>query len=216
MNLFLFLITMYKLNTVFSMKDFFEKFKVEKPEFQLLKTGEHQLRLTRVEFVNSFEKYNHQLKDKEFEWKDAVPQIAITVVAAEKGKSGGLTHRFNGLGYKRFDDDDITDKDRSKGINKAGYFCVEDSDGDIVRVPSEKRTQQCKNILNQFALAMQIKEGENLIEGLNAAIAEQRTFTATVMNDPYNGKDQLKLTGFKASKSAVMADSADTDSEYSA
>lgn len=197
------------------MRDFFSNFKVEKPEFQLLPTGEHNLRVTRIEFVNSFEKYNHQAKEKEFEWKDAVPQMAVTVVAAEKGKSGGLTHRFNGLGYMRWDDPEITDKMRKTAHNKSGYYCVEDEEGDIVRVPSEKRTQQCKNIMNQFALSLGIKEGDNLVEGLNDAIAEQRTFRATVINDPYQGKDQLKLAGFKAA-AVVNADAAGDDGEYSA
>jgi hypothetical protein len=198
------------------MRDFFNSFTVEKPEFQLLGTGEHELRITRVEFVNSFEKYNHQPKDKEFEWKDAVPQMAVTVVAAEKGKSGGLTHRFNGLGYMKWDDPEITDKMRKTALNKSGYYCITDEEGDIVRVPSEKRSQQCKNIMNQFALALGIKEGDNLIEGINDAIANQKTFRATVINDPYMGKDQLKLAGFKASAKVSAGDDGDDTGEYSA
>jgi hypothetical protein len=196
------------------MRDFFNSFKVEKPAFELLKTGEHELRVTRLEIVNSFEKYNHQRKEKEFEWSDAVPQIAITVVAAEKGKTGGLTHRFNGLGYRRWDDPDVTEAEKKKAINLMGYLCVTDKEGDVVRCISEKRTQQCKNIMNQFAMAFGVKEGENLIDGIEAGIQEQRTFRAMVINDQYDGKDQLKLTGFKASKSVETK--TETEDEYSA
>jgi hypothetical protein len=188
-------------------KDFFAGFKVEKPEFALLPAGEHTVRLTRVEPLSSFEKYDHQLKDADRlpQWKDACPQLAVTIVSAEPGKSGGMTHRFNGMGYVKYEE--LSEKERKSGKfeNIEGYACTKDDDGDLVRIPSDSRTEQCANIINQFATAVGVKEGENLMLGLNAAAAEGRTLRVTVTNDPYQGKDQLRLTKFRATAKAMTA-----------
>ena len=133
------------------MNDFFLSKKVEKPQFNLLTAGEHIVRLIRYEETDSFSQFNGEAKSKVTAWKEATPQLAITVVAAEKGKSGGLTHRFNGLGYVKMKD--LNDEQRESGMyeDEGGYACTLNEDGILVREISPEATKACNNILNQFA-----------------------------------------------------------------
>lgn len=188
------------------MSDFFKKFKVAKPEFALLAVGEQIVRLLRIEEMNSFQQYNGTPKDELPEWQNATPQLAVTVVAAEEGKNGGLTHRFNGCGFEKYDD--LTDKQIKSGkyVNVGGYACYKDGDDDLVRLESEENTKACANIMNQFAAALQIEEEMELIEGLQQAIADQIPFRVTVTNEPHNGKDQLRLNRFRSIIKVAVAD----------
>ena len=191
------------------MSDFFKKFKVSRPEFALLPVGEQIVRLLRTEEMNSFQQYNGTPKDELPEWQNATPQLAVTVVAAEEGKNGGLTHRFNGCGYVKHDE--LSDKEIKSGnyVNVDGYACYKDDDKDLVRKESDERTQACANIMNQFAAALQVEEETDLLEGLNQAITEQTPFRVTVTNDPYDGKDQLRLSRFRSIAKVAVGDDFD-------
>lgn len=178
--------------------DFFKDFKVSKPEFNLLPTGEHVVRIIRAEEVTSFQQFSGDEKVNLPEWKDATPQLAITVVSAEEGKSGGLTHRFNGRGYVKMNELSKEQRDSGDYEDKNGYACSLNEDGLLVREVSEKYTKECANIINQFAGALGIKEGTKLGKALANAIAGQTQFRVTVINKPYEGKDQLRLERFKA------------------
>jgi hypothetical protein len=189
------------------MNDFFKDFKVSKPEFNLLPTGEHLLKIIRAEELTSFQQFNGDEKIKLPEWKDATPQLAVTVVAAEKGKSGGLTHRFNGRGYVKMSE--LTPEQRKSETyeDQQGYACSLNEDDLLVREVSKEHTQECANIINQFAAALQIEPGKKLGKALIEAIANETTFRATVVNIPYEGRDQLRLERFKAVKAVpVKAD----------
>lgn len=188
--------------------DFFKNFEVSAPEFNLLGVGEHVVRLIRAEEVTSFQQFNGDEKIKKPEWKDATPQLAITVVAAEEGKSGGLTHRFNGRGYVKMSELSKEQRESGEYEDKEGYACSLNEDGLLVREVSDVHTKECANILNQFAAALGIKPSEKgkpetyLGAQLLARIADQTTFRVTVVNKPHLGKDQLRLERFK-SMSAV-------------
>ena len=185
------------------MKDFFKSMDVERPEFNLLSPGDHIVRLIRYEETDSFTKYSGDPKGKDFGWADPTPQLAVTFVAAESGKSGGITHRCNGLGYVKHDE--LSDEQRSSGDYEeiGGYACTANEDGEIVRIVSPEAAKACKNILNQLASALGGKEGDNFGEVLDNAIANQTKLTITVINDPYEGKDQLRVTRFKAVAATV-------------
>lgn len=178
--------------------DFFKDFKVSKPEFNLLPAGEHVVRIIRAEEVTSFQQFSGDEKIVLPEWKDATPQLAITIVSAEEGKSGGLTHRFNGRGYLKMSE--LSKEQRESGAyeDKSGYACSLNEDGLLVREVSETHTKECANIINQFAGALGIKEGTKLGNALINAISDQVKFRVTVVNVPYQGKDQLRLSRFKA------------------
>jgi len=187
-------------------KDYFGEFKVEKPEFSLLPEGDSRVRVIRAEILNSFQKFNGSPKDELPQWKNATPQLAITVVASEKGKNGGLTHRFNGCGYEKYDE--LSQKQMESGDfeNIDGYACKKDKDGDIVRIVSKERTESCNNIINQFAAAMQLPVDSNLMDGVNRAIAEKTEVNVTVVNKPFDGRDQLRLEKFRAAAAVTVDD----------
>jgi hypothetical protein len=186
--------------------EFFKNFKVSKPEFNLLPLGTHAVRLIRYEEVNSFQQYNGDEKLKLPAWKDATPQLAITVVAAGDGKSGGMTHRFNGRGYVKMNE--LTDKQRKSGKyeDQQGYACSLNDDNLLVREVSEQHTKECANIINQFAGALGVKEGSKLGNALDKAIEAKIKFSVTVVNEPYEGADQFRLAKFKPATVAVAAD----------
>lgn len=178
--------------------DFFKDFKVSKPEFNLLPAGEHVVRMIRAEEVTSFQQFSGDEKINLPAWKDATPQLAITVVSAEEGKSGGLTHRFNGRGYTKMNELSKEQRDSGEYEDHEGYACSLNEDNLLVREVSEQHTKECANIINQFANALGIKEGTKLGKALANAIANQTKFRVTVVNKPYQGKDQLRLERFKA------------------
>ena len=178
--------------------DFFKSMQVERPEFNLLPVGEHVVRLIRAEETDSFSQFNGEQKKKDFGWKDRTPQLAITVVAAEEGKSGGMTHRLNGLGYVKYNDLSDAQKESGEYEDIGGYACSANEDGQLVREISPEHTKQCKNILNQFAASIGAQAGDSLGDVLTRAIANQTKFRVTVFNDEYDGREQLRLTRFKA------------------
>lgn len=186
---------------------FFEDFKVSKPEFNLLPVGEHVVRIVRMEETSSFQQFNGTQKDELPPWKDAEPQLAITFVSAEEGKTGGITHRFNGLGYTKFDELSAEDKKSGDYEDHKGYACTLNEDGLLVRVRNEKRTKACENILNQLAGSLGIKEGTSLGTGLQTAIADQTKLVITVTNDPFEGRDQMRATRFRS----ITAKTVDAD-----
>jgi len=187
-------------------KDYFGEYVVEKPEFTKLPEGDSTVRIIRAEALTSFQKYDGSPKDELPEWKDSGPQLAITVVASEEGKNGGLTHRFNALGYKRYDELSAKELESGKYENIGGYACVANKSGDMTRMIDTDRTQSCKNILNQFAAAAQIPVGETLMEGVAKAIANKTNMRVTVTNKQFEGEDQLRLTRFRAEVTATVDD----------
>lgn len=186
--------------------DYFNDFKVEKPEFQLLPEGEQLVRVIRRTVLNSFQQYSGQPKEDLPEWQNATPQLAITVVAAEEGKNGGLTHRFNGCGYRKYDELSEKEMKSDKYENVEGYACYKDKDSDLVRETDKDRTKSCSNILNQFAASLRIKEGDSLMEGIDNAILNKTPFRVTVTNELYNGKDQFRLNRYRAAAAVAVDD----------
>jgi len=180
------------------MNDHWESFKTSKPEFNLLSEGEHNLRVIRYENVNSFLQYNGNPKDELPAYRNPCPQLAITVVAADEGKSGGLTFRMNRIGFVKYDE--LTEKQIKSGKyeNVAGWACLKDSDDDLVREEDADKTKACENIINQFAAALAIPEGSNLLEAMDASIESKAVFRGTVTNEPYEGRDQLRLGRFRS------------------
>lgn len=176
---------------------FFRSLGVAKPEFQHLAEGVNIVRILRIEETDSFSQFKGTVKDELPEWSDPTPQLAITFVSAEKGKSGGITHRYNGKGNKKYDD--LTDAEIASGKfeNVRGYACVYNKQNQLVRVEDPEKTQMCANIINQLATALRIEESDEegaLMEGLENARIEETCVQITVVNEQYNGKDQYRVT----------------------
>jgi len=190
---------------------FLKSRKVGEVQFKKLDVGTAVVRLLNAEETNSFQQYNGTAKEAEKPWSDATPQVAITVVSAEAGKSGGLTHRFNLLGYVRHDelsDEQKTQKNaKTKELvfeNLEGYACTMNSDGEMVRIVDDAKSTTCDNILNQFAHAIGMSKDDEFVDAdgklFADAIANQTKFQVTVVNKAYQDKEQLRLGSFKAYK----------------
>lgn len=180
--------------------NYFSDFRVSKPEFNLLPVGEHIVRLHRYEESDSFHQFNGERKQKVFGWEDPTPVLLVTVVA-ENG-SGSLTHPLNGLGYVKYSE--LSDKQKASGEYQdvGGYACVL-QDGHVVRVVSEEATKRAMNILNEFANSIGATEGDSLSDVLERAVYERIPFKVTVVNDEYDGREQLRLTRFKKITSVI-------------
>lgn len=184
------------------MNGIFGEFKSSKPAFQALPAGEQTVALVAVQEVDSLHNPDgtEKAEEKRKGWADATPQVLITVIGITN--KGGMSHRLNGLGYKRFDE--LTDKQLSSGkyINVEGYACIKDAKQNIVRIKDDARTEQCKSILNEVFNALQIPEGSGM-EALAEAAAERRQMQVNVAADEYDGKTNFKLKKFR--KPAVAA-----------
>ena len=180
---------------------YFKSKKVAKPKFMQLTEGKHIVRFTRVEEVGSFHNYDGSLKTDLPEWDNETPQLAVTMVAAEDGKSGGITHRFNGCGFLKYEDLSEKQLKTGKYVDIQGYACYEHKEGDqtfTMREESSENIEACDNILDQFSAAMGFEEDSDFYESLESAIAEQKTVEITVVSKVWDGKDQLKVERFKS------------------
>lgn len=203
------------------MNSFFGGVTVEAPEFKLLDAGEQLVRLVNHEELDSFTQYSGEPKPETKEYEVPTPQLAITVVAAEPGKSGGLTHRFNGQGYVKYDELTDEQKQDEAYLNIDGYaaclhsydektdtYVPDPENGTLMaRIVDEKRTRDCKNILMQFCSAAQLKQDANLFDELSRIESDpEATFIVNVTVEEYNGKDQYRLSGFKKASAKIEAE----------
>jgi hypothetical protein len=177
-------------------------YKSKAPEFQKLGEGTFNVRLVTVKETDSAHNYDGTVKEKLPEYVDVTEQLAITVVSTE-GK-GGMTHRLNGEGYLRFSE--LTDEEvkSKKFVNINEYACAKNAQGKLERIPDEKKTAACDNIIDQFMAAIQMPEGSGLDDITDEAIAKRTEFQIVVVNDEWDGKDQFRIKAFK--KVAVEAD----------
>ena len=180
----------------------FSSYVSKAPEFQKLGEGTHNVRLVSVKETDSAHNYDGTLKENLPEYADATEQLAITVVSTE-GK-GGMTHRLNAEGYTKFAD--LTDEEikSKKFINVNDYACAKNKAGQLVRVPDEKKTKSCDNIMDQFMAATGLPEGSS-IEDLDEVIQSKAEFQVVVINDEYEGKDQYRIKSFKKAAASVPA-----------
>ena len=192
-----------------STNDFFSGFQVAKPELNVInKAGDHVVRVLSMRMTDADTRLDGIPKGISRQWVDTQQQLAITF----GGKSGVITNRFNSKGYIRFDE--LNDEQRNSGkfFNASGYACIKNKKGELERCEDVGRTTECINIINKFAMAIDIAEGENLIDGVSRAITEKRELIVSVKVDTYDGKDQYVVSGYKKAVDVRV----DADDEYSA
>ena len=185
----------------------FASYQSKAPEFQKLSEGTHSVRLVSVKETDSAHNYDGTLKENLPEYVDSTEQLAITVVSTE-GK-GGMTHRLNAEGYVKFAE--LTDEEikSKKFTNVNGYACARNKAGKLQRIPDEKKTQSCDNIMDQFMASTGLPEGSS-IDDLDNVIQSKAEFQVVVINDEYDGKDQFRIKSFKKA-SALVAATADLE-----
>jgi hypothetical protein len=166
----------------------------------LLPVGEHRVKVIQGIEVDSFTSHDGSKKDKEYPWVNPTDQFLIHVVSVE-GK-GSLIHRLQGQGFKKFQD--LTDEEikSKKFTNLEGYACIKGKLG-MERVLDAVKTAQCDRIFDRFMGAIGAPEGSGL-DFVDQAIADKTEFMVIVTNDEYEGKDQLKISGFKPVSADVV------------
>lgn len=194
------------------MNGIFGNFKSERPNFTQLPEGKMNLRLVAVILLNSFLNHDGTEKpaDKRKGWADPTPQLAITVIGEFMNKDGkpikgGMTHRLNGLGYKTYDTLTKKQIESGKFQNIETYACQTDKDGNIVRIVDETKTEQCRNILNELFAALGLPDGSG-VDKLEEAAKATKEFTATIVKDIYQDKENYKLTKYRKVRVAVSED----------
>jgi hypothetical protein len=185
-------------------------YKSKTPEFQKLPEGENEVRLVSYKPTDSFHNYDGTLKDVLPAYTNPCEQLALTFVST-KG-AGGMTHRINMEGYPRYSE--LSDEEIKSGkfTDVNGYACsVNKKSGKLERTPDKNRTAVCENILDQFFGAIGLPEGSG-IDDLDIAIAEKTPLMVMVVNEPYEDKDQLRISRFKKAQSAVAIETEDINS----
>ena len=205
--------TMSNLNLMPMNLNFFAG-KVKAPEFQQLSEGDCIVNLSRFEEVNSFIQYNGEEKDNLPPWQNLHPQLALTMVSAEEGKPGAITHRMNGKGWKKYSQ--LTEEEKASGkYDKAGDWAITaDENGKTVRIEDPEKTKICENMLAQALTAMGCDVGGDIEEELNHVIENKVQFKITVSVEPYADpetgeiRDQHRVTRFRPVAQLVL------DSEF--
>lgn len=127
-------------------KSAFSGFTAEKSSADVLRPGEHAVRLMWAKSTNSFTDHKGANAEKDREWADPTPQILVQF-GSDKGV---FMHRFNMRGYRSFDDMNEKEIEKHSIVNSGGYACKVDKDGDSLRVKDATKTEACSNIINDF------------------------------------------------------------------
>jgi hypothetical protein len=169
----------------------------------LLPVGEHRVKCIQGIETDSFTSHAGEKKDKEYPWVNPTDQFLIHVVSVE-GK-GSLIHRLQGQGLKKFAD--LTDEEikSKKYTNLEGYACIKTKLG-MERIEDKVKTASCDRIFDRFMNALGAPEGSGL-DFVDQAIANKTEFMVIVTNDEYEGKDQLRISGFKPVSAEIKATS---------
>jgi hypothetical protein len=182
----------------------FGDFKSTKSEgFQQLPEGKQRVAIVGVIMTNSALNHDGTPKaaDKKKPWDDTTPQMAITVIGVDN--KGGMTHRLNGLGFKKYSALSKEQVKSGKYSDLEGYACQE-VNGKTVRTIDAENTELCKSILNELYNALGLIDAT--FEDLQAAAKSRTEFLATVTIDPYQGKENYKLLKFRSAPVVVEAD----------
>jgi hypothetical protein len=194
--------------------------KTSKPQFNQLSAGDVEVKLSRVEWTNSFTNYDGTEKDSLPKWSDANPQVVETFVSVKPGE-GAHTQRHQAFGY--YHADDLSDAEISAGKMldakgkltipfevSQGYVLVKNKEGKLTRIVHEGKTQACKNILDQQCSAAGIEEGVPFPEAFARMRDEGKTFIIRIaLSTEYEGKEQYRVTSYRPVKKTVEAGSLD-------
>lgn len=180
------------------------------PMFNSLGEGEHRVKLVKYMTSDSFTNYDGTTKKDLPGHSTPCPQLIITVVAVNN--SGALVHRVNLSAYRKFNE--LTEKELKSGkfSDIDGFACIADKSGKLQRIPDEEREQSCISILDQLFHALQLPEGSGF-DDLDTAIAGKTEFVVNVVNEPYDNRDQMRISKFKKVSAPVPVVSMDDDIE---
>jgi hypothetical protein len=157
-----------------NVKNPFEGYTPVKSSADVLTAGEHVVRLLWAKSTNSFNDHKDQDAGKDHEWADPTPQILCQF----GNENGVFMHRFQQKGFMKFDECSDETIEKKKLVNKGGYACIEDKDGDFLRIVSDDKTQDCTNIINDFLYKLKAEGGD-----IDKAIAEKNKIVVRLIKD---------------------------------
>ncbi len=183
-----------------------------RPQFNQLQPGDYTGRLSRYEWLDSFTQFSGEEKQDLPKWSNPVQQVAAVLTSSKPGE-GAITVRLSAEGYYHVSD--LSDEEIQEGKFRTadgkkipfeeseGFIIVKNKAGKWVRIPSEKNTQACKNIINQFTGAAGVPEGTSIPDALDMMVKDGLQFGFTVVNKPHQGKDQFRVSKYHAVKKLV-------------
>lgn len=178
-------------------------------EFMKLPEGDNDVRLVSYHISDSFHNFDGSLKAELPAYTNPAGQLITTWVSLTG--NGGLTVRNQDTGYVRYSE--LTDEQINSGkyTDVNGYACmIEKKSGKLVRIESEERTKVCENILDQLFTACGLPEGSS-VNDLDSVIANKTPVRVTVVNDPYEERDQLRISKFRKIADVPVAERSDMD-----
>lgn len=173
----------------------------------LLPFGEHEVVIHSIKLTDDLHMDLTEGKMKAVadrpEWVDPTPQLAVTFkgIDPETGKvTGVITHRYNGLGYVRYPElgELGLDPDKYFASGTEGYAVHEAS---RQRIPSELRTKQALNIVNQLCAAAGLPLGAKLDDLVG------KKLQITVYPRLYQGREIARVKNPRAVGVATPVDS---------
>jgi len=165
----------------------------------VLQSGDHVVSLIEMRVLNSRVNWDESDKTELPDFVDPTPQLGIMF-----GNEHGVQwHRFNIYGYVRWDEltDDQQGDDKYAQVvfGKTVYACKRHANGNLVRIKDKKRTEDAESFLDQF-LACVNGTGKTVADACAEAIAGKTEFVVSLEDDEYEGKDQIRVSGFSKVK----------------
>ena len=184
------------------MNSFFSSFSSKAVVSNKLGVGTHAVCVKSITETNSFLDINgNDGKEDSHGWVDPCPQVLVNFFCPEK--KAWFTSRLNGLGYKKYDTDLTREELASGKYTKAGVYAIDVKTR--CRIVSDKNTEACHNIINQFFNALNMPEGSTFAD-LADPISEGRLMDIEIALKDFGGNDQLRVIKMrKHVQSAVVA-----------
>jgi hypothetical protein len=173
----------------------FQNFKSEKPAVNVLGAGEHVVRVNRIFEIDSFTNINGSAKADQ-PWDAPTPQLAVQL----GNDKGVITERLNGLGYDHSDDYTPEQLEKAGLVDVDGYVAKDLGNGKFQRIPSEARTESCRNILNRFLWACGVPEGTALPDFVTTLGDNEVMVTIKVEASEHKGKTHYGVASFSQVK----------------
>ena len=165
----------------------------KEPTGNLLKAGEHIVKLLEWKPTHSRLEWDGSEKKNLPEYDDPTPQLAVMI-----GNTEGISfHRFNVFGFTQWPeltDDQQASEEYVKVIrNDKAYACKRNAKGKLVRIKSPKKTKDAESMLDNF-MAVVGMTGKSVGE-LGLAVQGQTQFGAKIEDESYTSlQGELKTS----------------------
>lgn len=178
------------------MSKILNSFVPEKISAVTMPVGTHNVIVKQIVEVTDHDANLSGAKKENYRFKDVHDQLAVTFVRADN-KPGIITHRLNTMGWTRFDE--LSPKQQKSYLKDGDKgYAVSKKTGERLEDPA--RTEQCRNILNQFLNKLTTKAGEPVIDKLieagrlDADLVVGTQCSITVEEQMYDGKTSNRVT----------------------